>query len=68
MNGDLERCIDVCRELLRLTFYRFEPRDFADRTLAMLLEHWGCVTALAEALVDERRIDGAQVKAIIDAA
>ena len=54
MNGDLERCTDVCHELRRLIGYAFEPRDFADRTLAMLLEHWHCVEALAEALVRPR--------------
>jgi len=65
MGTDLERCTDVCRELRRLTGYAFEPRDFADRTLSLLLEHWLAVTALATELVDDRRIEGDRVEQII---
>ena len=32
MDGDLQRAADVLAELRRLTGYRFEPRDFVERT------------------------------------
>jgi hypothetical protein len=63
---DLERAADVCRELRRLTGYAFRADDFAERTLTMLLANWPAVEAVAEALVDERRIEGRRIQRIID--
>ena len=65
-DADLERAADVCRELRRLTGYAFRAEDFADRTLTMLLANWPAVEAVAEALVEDRRIEGEDVEAIID--
>ena len=65
MDGDLQRAADVLAELRRLTGYLFEPRDFVDRSLTMMLEHWLAVTALATELVDDRRIEGDRVEQII---
>lgn len=66
IDGDLQRAADVLADLRRLTGYDLYPMHYADRTLEMLLDHWPAVTALAEALVDERRLDGDDVEAIID--
>ena len=67
MEGDLSRVEAVLADLRALTGYSsFWAGHFADRTLEMLEDHWGAVEALAEALVDEGRIEGNQVEAIID--
>jgi hypothetical protein len=65
--GDLERAEEVMRDIFRLTGYRVGPQHHADRTLTMLLAHWGAVESLAEALVNEGRIEGEDVQRIIDA-
>jgi hypothetical protein len=51
--------------VFRLTGYDVGPQHYADRTLTMLLEHWRAVTALAEALIERRRLEGAEVEEII---
>jgi hypothetical protein len=66
IDADLDRAAPVLRDLFRVTCYRFEPRDFVGPTLEMLEAHWPAVTALANALVDERRIEGRRVERIID--
>lgn len=48
-----------------MTGYDVGPQHYADRTLTMLLEHWRAVTALAEALIERRRLEGAEVEEII---
>jgi hypothetical protein len=63
---DLERARAVLGDLFRLTGHRYDAEHFAGRTLDMLTTHWRAVEALAAALVVHRRIEGAQVKAIID--
>ena len=52
-------------DLRRLTGYRFEPQDFVEQTMTMLLANWRAVTALASALVEDRRIEGERVERII---
>ena len=66
VDGDLERIAAVLGDLRRLTGYRYRPEEFAEPTATMLLEHWPAVSALARALVAERRIEGDEVEAIID--
>ncbi len=65
MDADLTKAEEVCRDIFRLTGYRVGPQHYADRTLTMMLEHWPAVEALAEALIDERRIEGWQVEEIV---
>jgi hypothetical protein len=66
MGADLAKAEEVLRDIFRLTGYRVGPQHYADRTLTMLLQRWPAVEALAAALVEERHIDGDQVKRIID--
>jgi hypothetical protein len=66
IDEDLRRADDVLRELRRLTGYRFEARDFVEPTMTLGLQHWGSVTAPAEALVESGRIEGERVEEIID--
>ena len=66
VDDDLTKVADVLAELRRLTAYRFEAQDFIERTLTMLELNWPAVEALAEALVDEGRIEGDEVEWIID--
>ena len=66
VDGDLERIAAVLGDLRRLTGYRYRPEEFAEPTATMLLEHWPAVSALARALVAERRIEGGDVVEIID--
>ena len=66
MDADLERAAPVLRDLWRVTLYPFEPRDFVGRTLEMLLANWPAVEALAEALIEDGRIEGEDVERIID--
>jgi hypothetical protein len=65
IDADLRLAADVLSELRRLTGYRFEARDFVGRTLTMLLEHRPAVEALAEALIEDGRIEGQDVERII---
>jgi hypothetical protein len=58
---DLERAAAVLGDLRRLTGYRFEPQDFVEQTMTMLLANWRAVTTLASALVEDRRIEGERV-------
>ena len=63
---DLKRARAVLGDLRRLTGVRFDAQPFAERARALLLTHWRAVTALASALVEDRRIEGDRVEAIID--
>jgi hypothetical protein len=65
-DADMEQARAVLGDLFRVTAYRFEARDFAGRTLEMLLAHWPAVEALAEALIEDGRIEGEDVERIID--
>ena len=65
IDADLEQARAVLGDLFRVTGYRFRAEDFVDRTLAMLSANWCSVTALAEALIERRRIEGAEVEEII---
>ena len=53
-------------DLRRLTGHRLDAQHFAQRTLALLLDNWCAVEALAQALINHRRIEGARIEAIID--
>jgi len=66
MGVDLTKAEEVLRDIFRLTGYRVGPQHYADRTLTMLLEHWSAIEALAEALIEDRRIEGRLVERIID--
>ena len=66
MGVDLTKAEEVLRDIFRLTGYRVGPQHYADRTLAMLEEHWPAIEALAEALIEDRRIEGRLVERIID--
>ena len=57
---------ELLGDLRRLTGVRFDAQPFAERARALLLTHWRAVTALASALVEDRRIEGDRVEAIID--
>ena len=65
---DLKRARAVLGDLRRLTGVRFDAQPFAERARALLLTHWRAVTALASALVEDRRIEGDRVEAITHAA
>ena len=54
--------------LFRLTGCPLRRATFAERALALLSANWCAVTALASARVEDRRIEGERVEAIIDAA
>lgn len=68
IDADLERAAAVLGDLFRLTGVRYDAQPFAERALALLSANWCAVTALASALVEDRRIEGDRVEAIIDAA
>ena len=68
IDADLERAAAVLGDLFRLTGVRYDAQPFAERALALLSANWCAVTALASALVEDRRIEGERVEAIIDAA
>ena len=68
MGVDLERAEAVLADLSKLTGRPVDLQFFAERTLAVLLTHWSAVTALASALLEHRRIEGAEVSRIIDRA
>ena len=69
MSVDLERARAVLvGDLRRLTGYRLDAQHFAERTLALLLDNWCAVEALASALIENRRIEGEMVEEIIDRA
>ena len=48
IDADLTKAADVLADLRRLSGYHLYPQHFADRTLALLLERWPAVTALAK--------------------
>ena len=52
-------------DLRTLTGVRFELQTFAMRTRGLLEARWGAVSALAAALVRERRIEGDRVEWIM---
>jgi hypothetical protein len=62
----LERAAAVLGDLRRLTGHRYDAQAFAERTLALMLDNWRAVTALAAALVERRRVAGEDVERIID--
>jgi hypothetical protein len=64
----LERAAAVLGDLFRLAGVRYDAQPFAERALALLSANWCAVTALASALVEDRRVEGERVEAIIDAA
>jgi hypothetical protein len=66
VGGDLVRAQAVLDDMRRLTGHPFYPHEFAEAASAMLFEHWQAVSALAQVLVVRRRIEGAEVEAIID--
>jgi hypothetical protein len=66
MDGDLQREQALLFDLRQVTGCDFTEQGLAERTLEMLEAHWGCVTALAEALVEERRIEDPRIQRIID--
>ena len=51
MDADLERAAAVLGDLRRLTGYRLDAQHFAERTLALVLDNWCAVEALASALI-----------------
>lgn len=52
-------------DLQALTGRRQSEQRFAERTRALLLTNWPPVRALAEALIEAKRLEGEQVEAII---
>ena len=64
---DLTKARAVLGDLRRLD-HRYDMQDFAERTLTLMVANWQAVTALASPLVEQRRIDGERVEAIIDGA
>ena len=68
MDTDLERAAAVLGDLRRLTGYRLDAQHFAERTLALVLDNWCAVEALAAALFVSKRIEGDMVEQIIDSA
>jgi hypothetical protein len=68
IDGDLKQARAVLADLRRLTGCRYDEQRFAERALALLLAHWRAVEALAAALVEDHRIEGDQVEAIVDRA
>jgi hypothetical protein len=66
MDVDLAKAIALLDgDRAKLTGDRAPLSPFIDRTRVLLLEHWRAVDALAQALVEHRRIEGAEVEAII---
>jgi hypothetical protein len=63
---DLDRAAAVLGDLRRLTGCRLDAQPFAERTLALLLDNWRAVEALADELIAYRRIEGPHVAAIIE--
>jgi len=66
VDGDLEHANDVLDDLWRLTGFRYYAHEFAEGVVAMLLDNWSAVSALAQALIQRRRLDGDEVEKIID--
>jgi hypothetical protein len=48
-----------------LTGRRYSEQRFADRTRALLLAYWPAVRALAEALIEAKRLEGEQIEEIV---
>jgi hypothetical protein len=65
-DADLRLAAVVQADLRRLR--RYDEQHLVDRTLAVLLAHWPAVEAVAEALIEHRRIEGDEVERIISAA
>lgn len=68
VDDDLKKERTLLIELRRLTGVDHTEQRCAERALALLLENWGAVEALASALIQDRRIEGKRVERIIDAA
>jgi hypothetical protein len=68
VGGDLVRTRAVLHDMRRLTGHPFYAHEFVDGAAAMLLDNWRGVSDLAQALVVRRRIEGAEVEAIISRA
>ena len=66
VDGDLERANDVLDDMRTLTGFRFYAHEFAEGVVAMLLDNWSAVWALATELIATRRIEGERVLQIID--
>jgi hypothetical protein len=58
---DLDAVAAMLRELFRATGVHYDPQRFSDRAFELLTTHWRAVAALAEALVEHRRIEGERV-------
>jgi hypothetical protein len=63
---DLDAVAAMLREFFRATGVHYDPQCFSDRAHALLTTHWRAVEAVASALVEHGRIEGAEVEAIID--
>jgi hypothetical protein len=66
MDIDLQKAGVVMGNLFILTARRHHAQPFAERALALLTTHWGAVEAVAEALLEEGRVEGARIERIID--
>ena len=67
-DGDFERSNAVLIDLRELTGRQFTEWPFGTRARKLLLAYWPAVTALAEELMQTKRIDGERVEQIFDAA
>ena len=65
---DLERARAVRADLFRLTGVHHDAQPFTERALALLTTNWRAVEALADELIENRRVEGARVVRIIDRA
>ena len=66
LDADLQLATGVLADLRRLR--RYDEQAIIDHTLATMLAYWPAVEAVAQALVENKRIEGGEVERIIDAA
>ena len=62
---DPQLAAPVLADLRKVTGRHDVERGLAERALAGLLTHWPAVEALAQALIADRRVEGARVERII---